>query len=236
MFTIRFQAWIRRHAQRLAGLLAALPVTPNQVTFVGMLIAFAAAALTATGRLLPAGIVLAVGGTFDILDGALARVTGKGYAFGAFFDSTLDRFSEGAIYVGVAVYFARHQSSWQQWQVLGTALALAGSYLVSYVRARAQSLGFKCDVGVFARPERVVATVVGLVFGATVLTYVVWALAVLANFTVLQRVHAVWRQARAARREDERASVRAGERAGERHEEVTGVPPGPPAPSSSVRR
>lgn len=207
MFTTRFQAWIRRNAQLLAGALARLPITPNQITFAGMLMAFAAAALTASGRLLAAGIVLAVGGTFDILDGALARVTGKGYPFGAFFDSTLDRFSEGAIYVGIAVYFARHQSAWQQWQILGTALALAGSYLVSYVRARAQSLGFKCDVGIFARPERVVVTVAGLVFGVTILTYVVWGLAVLTNLTALQRVNEVWRQAREQKGRDKETAA-----------------------------
>ena len=236
MFTTRFQAWIRRNAQRLAALVARLPVTPNQVTFAGMLLAFAAAALIAAGQLLPAGIVLAFGGTFDILDGALARVTGKGYRFGAFFDSTLDRFSEGAIYVGIAVYFARHQSSWQQWQILGTALALAGSYLVSYVRARAQSLGFRCDVGIFARPERVVATVVGLVFGAAVLTYVLWALAVLTNLTALQRVNEVWRQARRERRQEEAAAAARGEASHAQREERPSGPPPAGAPRSTARR
>ncbi|MGH7903910.1 MAG: CDP-alcohol phosphatidyltransferase family protein [Candidatus Dormibacteraceae bacterium] len=234
MFTTRFQAWIRRNAQRGAAGLARLPVTPNQVTFTGMLIAFAAAALTATGRLLPAGIVLAFGGTFDILDGALARATSQGYRFGAFFDSTLDRFAEGAIYVGIAVYFARHQSGWQQWQILGTALALAGSYLVSYVRARAQSLGFKCDVGIFARPERVVATVAGLVLGVTVLTYVVWALAVLTNLTALQRVNEVWRQARAQRREEEATERRDAER--DRRIDLPPPAPGRSAPETGARR
>jgi CDP-diacylglycerol--glycerol-3-phosphate 3-phosphatidyltransferase len=204
MFTSRFQAWVRRNAQRLAAALRRLPITPNQVTVAGMLATFVAAALAGFGYLLAAGLVLAFAGTFDILDGALARATKRMYPYGAFLDSTTDRYSEGALYLGLVGYFLNHPQRDQNVIVLACVAALAGSFLVSYVRARAQSLGFTCDSGIFARPERVVATVVGLLFGGWVLQVVVVGLAILTNFTVLQRVHEVWEQGRAQRRAAER--------------------------------
>jgi CDP-diacylglycerol--glycerol-3-phosphate 3-phosphatidyltransferase len=197
MFTTRFQQWVRRRAQAGARWLAKLPITPNQVTVVGMLVVFAAGALVATGHLLAAGIVLAFGGTFDVLDGALARVTKRSYSYGAFLDSTTDRYAESAIYVGLVAYYVGQPNP--RPAVLGVLLALVGSFSVSYVRARAQSLGFKCDSGLFARPERIVVTVIGLVFGGAVLFWIIWALAILTNFTALQRVREVWLQARARR-------------------------------------
>jgi CDP-diacylglycerol--glycerol-3-phosphate 3-phosphatidyltransferase len=197
VFTVRFQQWARRRAQGVAGGLARLPVTPNQVTVAGMLVVFAAASLVATGHLLAAGVVLAIGGSFDILDGALARVTKRGHPYGAFLDSTTDRYAEAAVYVGLAAYYVGQPNP--RPAVLGVLLALIGSYTVSYVRARAQSLGFKCDTGLFARPERVVATIAGLIFGGWVLFSVIWALALLTNLTALQRIVEVWRQARAQR-------------------------------------
>lgn len=219
MFTTRFQKWVRRNAQRLASRLVGLGVTPNEVTVAGMVVTFFAAALAATGYLLPAGLVLAFAGTFDILDGALARASRLTYNYGAFLDSTVDRFSEGAIYIGITVYFLSGHGALVRWQVLGALFALAGSFLVSYVRARAQSLGYACDVGLFARPERVVAIVGGLILAGLgfplVLTWIVWTLAVLTNFTVLQRINEVWRQAREERRiqrEQAAASVPKGTR------------------------
>lgn len=206
MFTTRFQAWVRRNAQRLARFVSRLPITPNQVTVAGTLFTFGAAVLVGFGHLVWAGIVLALSGTFDILDGALARATKRSYPYGAFLDSTFDRYSEGAIYIGLAVYFLNQGGRWMRWEVLGCMLALAGSFLVSYVRARAQSLGFKCDSGIFARPERVVATVAGLVLPIPgILPAVVGLLAVLTNFTAVQRILEVWGQARAQRRAREAA-------------------------------
>jgi CDP-diacylglycerol--glycerol-3-phosphate 3-phosphatidyltransferase len=201
VFTTRFQAWVRRNAQRVALLLRRLPITPNQVTAAGTLLTFVAGALAGLGELRPAGLVLAFSGTFDIMDGALARATKRSYPYGAFFDSTLDRYSEGAVYLGVAAYFLGHADRFMRWEVLACMLALAGSFLVSYVRARAQSLGFTCDSGIFARPERVVITVAGLVIGVWwVLFAVVVVLAVLTNVTAIQRVLEVWAQARDQRR------------------------------------
>jgi len=189
--------------------LGRIPVTPNQITVVGVALTFVAAVLAAFGQLRWAGVVLIVAGTFDILDGALARSSGQAYPYGAFLDSTLDRYSEGAMYIGLAAYFASNGGPLQRWLLLATVAALAGSFLVSYVRARAQSLGFTCESGLFARPERVVVTVVGLIFGGVVLYGVVFLLAILTNLTALQRIREVWLQGRAQRIAMEREAAAA---------------------------
>lgn len=204
MFTTRFEAWVRRKAEALMSAIGRVPVTPNQVSVVGLILTFIASGLVAFGHLRYAGVVLVFAGTCDILDGALARSTKASYPYGAFLDSTLDRYAEGAIYVGLAAYFVSMGGSLQRWLVLATLAALAGSFLVSYVRARAQSLGFTCETGLFARPERVVATVVGLLFGGPVLYGVVFLLALLTNLTALQRIREVWLQGRAQRLARER--------------------------------
>ena len=204
MFTTRFEAWVRRHAEALITALGRTPLTPNQVTVVGLALTFFAAGLIAFGHLRWAGVVLILAGTCDILDGALARSTNAAYPYGAFLDSTLDRYSEGAVYLGLAAYFVTIDPPQQEWLILATLAALAGSFLVSYVRARAQSLGFACKSGLFQRPERVVATVVGLLLGGWWLYGIVFLLAVVTNITALQRIREVWLQGRAQRLERER--------------------------------
>jgi phosphatidylglycerophosphate synthase len=199
VFTTRFEAWVRRRAEALMSAIGRVPVTPNQVTVVGFVLTLMAALLVAFGQLRWAGVVLIFAGTCDILDGALARSTRTSYPYGAFLDSTLDRYSEGAIYIGLAAYFVSAGGPLERWLVLATLAALAGSFLVSYVRARAQSLGFTCETGLFARPERVVVTVVGLIFGGVVLYAVIFLLAALTNLTALQRIREVWLQGRAQR-------------------------------------
>ena len=204
MFTTRFEAWVRRHAEALITALGRTPLTPNQVTIVGVALTFIAAGLAAFGHLRWAGVVLIFAGTCDILDGALARSTNASYPYGAFLDSTLDRYSEGAVYLGLAAYFVTIDPPLQEWLILATLAALAGSFLVSYVRARAQSLGFACKSGLFQRPERVVATVIGLLLGGWWLYAIVFLLAIVTNITALQRIREVWLQGRAQRLERER--------------------------------
>ncbi len=211
MFTTRFEAWVRRRAEDLMSAIGRVPLTPNQVTVVGFGLTVAASVLIAFGQLRWAGVVLIFAGTCDILDGALARSTHKSYAYGAFLDSTLDRYSEGAIYLGLAAYFVSAGGSLERWLVMATFAALAGSFLVSYVRARAQSLGFSCETGLFARPERVVVTVIGLIFGGVVLYAVIFLLAALTNLTALQRIREVWLQGRAQRLAMEREAREARE-------------------------
>ena len=202
MFTQKFQAWVRRWAERVVGVFRDSPITPNMLTLFGLVITGVGALLVAMGLLLVGGVVLAFAGLFDIFDGALARAAGKVYRYGAFLDSTVDRYSEGVVYLGILIYFLDQHDGLRPIIVL---IALAGSFLVSYVRARAQSLGFTCDVGILARPERVVIIVaslllesVGLKIGAwTPLTVALVVLAVGTNFTAVQRVWVVWQQNRA---------------------------------------
>jgi len=202
MFTQKFQAWVRRWAERAVGIFRDSPITPNMLTLFGLVITGVGALLVAMGQLLVGGVVLAFAGMFDIFDGALARASGKVYRYGAFLDSTVDRYSEGVVYLGILIYFLDQHDGLRPIIVL---IALAGSFLVSYVRARAQSLGFTCDVGILARPERVVIIVAGLLLesvgikiaGWTPLTVALLILAVGTNFTAVQRVWVVWQQNRA---------------------------------------
>ncbi len=198
MFTTRFQAWVRRLAMRAMARAQRLPITPNQLTITGLAITCLAAALVALDHPFTGGVVLLFAGVFDIFDGALARASNRSYPYGAFLDSTTDRMSEGVIMISLAVYFERRGIAVGPVLVV---LATAGSYLVSYVRARAQSLGFTCEGGLLARPERVLLTVLGLLLTPIHpggLLAVVAILAVFTNFTAIQRVWIVWRQSRAA--------------------------------------
>src|SRR6266511_5852190 len=129
VFTTRFEAWVRRHAEALMTALGRTPLTPNQVTVVGLGLTFAAAALAAFGHLRWAGFVLIFAGTCDILDVALSRSTKTSYPYGAFLDSTLDRYSEGAVYLGLTAYFVTIDGPVQEGLVLATLAGLAGSLL-----------------------------------------------------------------------------------------------------------
>jgi CDP-diacylglycerol--glycerol-3-phosphate 3-phosphatidyltransferase len=203
VFTTQFQAWVRRLALRAAARLRSLPVTPNQLTVTGLLVTVVAASLVALDRPFIGGLVLLFAGVFDIFDGALARASNRSYTYGAFLDSTTDRFSEAAVMVGLVVYFQRHSVFLGPVLVV---LATAGSLLVSYVRARAQGLGFSCDGGLLARPERILLTVLGLLLtpvNPAVLLGVIGLLAVFTNFTAMQRMWIVWQQSRAQLRQAE---------------------------------
>src|SRR5438105_13052010 len=196
MFTQKFQAWVRRWAERAVGTFRDSAFTPNMLTLFGLAITTLGAGLVAIGQVFLGGCVLLFAGLFDIFDGALARASGKVYRYGAFLDSTVDRYSEGVVYLGILIYFLRHHDGLQPIIVL---VALAGSFLVSYVRARAQSLGFTCDVGILARPERVVIIVAGLLLESvgirigswTPLTVALLILASGTNFTAVQRSRVV---------------------------------------------
>jgi CDP-diacylglycerol--glycerol-3-phosphate 3-phosphatidyltransferase len=208
VFTTRFQAWVRGIAMRAMAKVQALPVTPNQLTLAGLGITTLAAVLVALDHPFYAALVLLFAGAFDILDGALARASNRSYAYGAFLDSTTDRYAEVVVMIGLLVFFQHRGMAAAQVLVL---VALGGSLLVSYVRARAQSLGFTCDGGLLARPERVLLTVAGLALtpihvGA--LLAVVWILAVFTNVTAVQRIWIVWRQSRTPDERDTRTEER----------------------------
>lgn len=166
-----------------------LRVTPNEVTIAGTVLNVAAAALVVADHLIYAGIVFLVAGCFDMLDGALARLAQKVTRFGAFLDSTLDRVSEGVVMAAIAYLLATEGRAVDAALVV---LALMGAMLVSYTRARAESLGIECKVGIMSRPERVILIALGLFFD--VLPYVIYIMLALTVFTVIQRVVHTYRQ------------------------------------------
>lgn len=166
-----------------------LKVTPNQVTITGIVLNVAAAALVVADHLIYAGIVFLLAGCFDMLDGALARLAQKVTPFGAFLDSTLDRVSEGVVMAAIAYLLAAEGRALDAALVV---LALLGAILVSYTRARAESLGVECKVGLMSRPERVILIALGLFFN--VLPYVIYIMLALTTVTVIQRVVHTYRQ------------------------------------------
>ena len=188
-------------ASRAVGTLAQTRVTPNQLTAAGVSLCLASSVIVYfeyRNDLLffwLGAFVFVVGSLLDILDGALARAGGKATPLGAFVDSTTDRMGEAAMLGAIGLVFMRHG---HQFALGATFAAVAGSFLVSYTRARAEALGLKGDVGIGSRAERVVVITAGLVFAPWgVLPYAIGLLAATAWFTVGQRVWSVHEQLRA---------------------------------------
>jgi CDP-diacylglycerol--glycerol-3-phosphate 3-phosphatidyltransferase len=170
-------------------ILARTPITPNSITWFGFALAIGSAVLIALGHLLIAGFVVLIGGFFDMLDGALARRTKRVTPFGAVLDSTLDRLSEGVILLGILVLYARQESAIG---ILLVGIVLIASMLVSYIRAKAESLGLECLVGLFTRPERVIVLALGLLINQLEIALAI--IAAFSLFTVGQRLVYVWSQ------------------------------------------
>jgi CDP-diacylglycerol--glycerol-3-phosphate 3-phosphatidyltransferase len=197
MFGSRVQRQARHVAERIVRPLAAIGVTPNIATLLGLLLNGVAAAVLATGHLRLGGALALGAGIFDMFDGALARVQNKKTTFGAFFDSTLDRYSEGLVLLGVLLYAAGRPATPGRVWVLGlTYVAALSSLMVSYAKARAEGLGLECRIGLMARPERVLLLAAGLTLGgAGWLLWTMAALALTSTFTAVQRIVHVWREA-----------------------------------------
>ena len=182
-------------AEPIARAVARTGVTPNGITALGLLGNLVAAWLAADGRWLAAGLVMLAGSALDLLDGALARATGRATRFGAIFDAVLDRYSEAAVLFGLLVYFERRDDLLQ---IVLIYIAVAGSVLVSLVRARAQIDGVDLREGLLTRAERVVLTAMALILGAwrpVAVPAALWIIAVLASITAMQRVYYTWRLA-----------------------------------------
>ncbi len=180
--------------QPVAELLARTSISPNIITLLGFLVTLGAAALITTGHLFAAGFVVLIAGFLDILDGTLARHTNQASRFGALLDSTLDRLSDGILLLGILVlYLLEEQGAIEAFIVV---LALMGSLLVSYIRARAESLDLKCQVGLFTRAERVTVLALGLLLSQ--IDYaLITALSIIALFSFItagQRLFYVWQQ------------------------------------------
>lgn len=185
----------RFFSQPIARLLARTGVSPTALTWVGFLIALGGGVLIALGYSFIAGFVILFGAAFDMFDGALARLTNKATEFGAVLDSVLDRLGEVVVLLGILITYVQAGSVTG---ILLTGLALPGSLLVSYLRARAEAINVECKVGIFTRTERVIILALGLLlsrFNYALIT----ALAVIVFFsflTVVQRLLYIWHQIR----------------------------------------
>jgi CDP-diacylglycerol--glycerol-3-phosphate 3-phosphatidyltransferase len=180
--------WMRWLLEPLARLINRTGISPNLLTVMGFVLTVGVAYVLATGHLQIGGVLLAVAGLFDALDGTLARLAGRRSHFGAFLDSTVDRFSEAVIFMGLLVHYTQHGGRQESFLIYAT---LVGSLMVSYVRARAESIGIECKGGILTRFERAVVLVVGLILNQMLIA--LWIMAILSNFTALQRIYLVWR-------------------------------------------
>lgn len=173
-----------------AGFLNRLGLMPNVATLLGLFGTAVGAYFLAVGQITVGGLIILVAAPFDALDGTMARLRGEPSSFGAFVDSVTDRYSELVIFGGLIIYYLQQQ----YW--LGVALcylAAAGSMMVSYVRARAQSVGFESKIGLLSRVERYLILIPALIFNQPMVGVAVIAL--LANLTAYQRILHVRRQA-----------------------------------------
>lgn len=214
---------VRSGVEPIARLFGKAGLTPNALTLIGFVIAVAAAVLATQQTWLFAGLVVVLGATFDLFDGALARATGQASRFGAFLDSTMDRWGEAVVYLGIAIG-AMGMPGIAQGVVVAAAAAMAASFMVSYARAKGESLGFApgrgmASVGLAPREVRVVILTLGLVVagnqriepilppgqvcidgctspGAWFLFGSLVLIAILATFTTIQRIYHVYRQAK----------------------------------------
>ncbi len=183
--------WLLRYV--VSGL-AMTGITPNMFTFIGLAVNGWAAALFALGRFHQAAAVLFLAGFFDMADGQVARRVGRVTAFGAFLDSTLDRYSDLALYIGLVIHYTLIGRSFY---MALAAVAMASSFMVSYSRARAESIIPSCKVGFMERPERIVLLILGGAFQR--MAPVLWVIATLSTVTVVHRVVYTWQELRAGR-------------------------------------
>ena len=182
--------------QPAVRLLARTPIAPDAISWFGFLVTVGAAALIISGHLFAAAFVVLLAGFFDILDGALARSTNRTTQFGAILDSTLDRLSEAVSLLGILVFYILTPSEPPVIVALLVTLAMIGSFMVSYIRARAEAAGLECQGGLFTRAERVIVLALGLLLSQ--IDYaLITALAIIVVFsfiTVSQRLVYVWQQ------------------------------------------
>jgi CDP-diacylglycerol---glycerol-3-phosphate 3-phosphatidyltransferase len=200
MFSRLIQQRARQFVAAIVRPLARLGITPNMVTLLGLLLSVVTAVVIASGYVVAGGALVLFAGIFDMFDGAMARVRNAATTFGAFLDSTLDRYSESIILGGLLYYALQrsglHEILWpfaneQEWMIALIFVATVGSLMVSYAKARAEGLGLECKTGLLARPERVVILAIGLLTGTTI-----WALtllAILSHVTAIERIMHVWR-------------------------------------------
>jgi CDP-diacylglycerol---glycerol-3-phosphate 3-phosphatidyltransferase len=187
-----------RVIEPVADLLVRWRVNPNVITTVGTLCYMIGGVIYGTGHIRTAGWFLSLTAIFDVLDGTVARRTGRSTTFGAFYDSTLDRVADGFVLGGLAAFYALNAVHRSAPMVVVCLLGIIGTFLVSYTRARAEALGIDAKVGVMQRPERVVLlaapqALFGLALDGIVLAAIVVLLTVTAWMTAYQRIAYVYR-------------------------------------------
>jgi CDP-diacylglycerol--glycerol-3-phosphate 3-phosphatidyltransferase len=173
-------------------------VSPNSITTVGTALTVAAGVVYGTGHIMTAGWIMAVTAFFDVIDGQVARRTGRCTVFGAFYDSTLDRVADGALMAGLTVFYAVNPIHHNLYMVVVCLVGIVGTFVVSYTRARAESLGIDAKVGVMQRPERIVLlsapqALFGLFWNGWVLMGIIILLTVTSCITAVQRIAFVYR-------------------------------------------
>jgi len=217
-FKERLKRFAHAALEPLTGLLVRLGVGPDGITVMGLLISLVASLAFFEGYFQLGALAVALSGLCDLLDGELARRSGQSSRFGAFLDSTLDRLSDGFVLAGIAGFYLVHLHELvmdpsqavaeisrglepRTWAVvsLTAVLAMLGSFMVSYTRARAEGLGLECRVGWFERPERMILIIVAGAFGVgPIMSAALILLAVLSFATAAQRVVHIWKNTRGA--------------------------------------
>ncbi len=187
-----------RVIEPVADFLVRRRVSPNTITTVGTVCTVSAGVIFATGHISLGGWVLGLTALFDVLDGTVARRTGRSTIFGAFYDSTLDRVADGAVLAGIAVFYATSPEHNSVPLLVVTLAGILGTFLTSYTRARADSLGIDAKVGIMQRPERVTLlsapqAFFGLALHGWVLAAIIVTLAVTSWWTAVQRIMFVYR-------------------------------------------
>ncbi len=172
----------------VARLIGRTGVSPNVVTMMGVVLNLGVAWVLAQGHVRIGGLLVPLVALFDALDGTLARLTGKRSRFGAFLDSTMDRFSEAIVYLGLLFFYTRLGAGRE---ILLIYVTIVGSLMVSYARARAEGLGLDCKVGLLTRLERTIVLTVALILDQV--PTALWVMAILTNFTAFQRMYHVWK-------------------------------------------
>lgn len=195
-FTDKLRHFFQTFLDNVGNGIHNLGIRADTITLVGLIGNIIAAVFIACGNLLVGGILLLCMGPLDAFDGAVARAEGKSSKFGAFLDSVTDRYSELIIFLGLLIYFLRLEDDTA---VIVTFVAAAGSVLVSYTRARAEGIGYSVKAGLMTRVERYLVLVPGIIFNIPRIS--IWIIALMANFTAIQRIWIVWKQSKMEEKE-----------------------------------
>ena len=189
MISERIGRWVRRYMLSVGGWFASLGMTANMATLLGVALNGIVAVIIAFGFPVAGGILLLLASAFDMVDGAIARATNSVSKFGGFFDSTLDRYSEIVVYVGLLVWL--NQTGNDHLGAVLVLVAATGALMISYARARAEAIGYGASVGLVARPERVVLLALSLIINQPL--WALWILAVATHITAVWRIFHVYR-------------------------------------------